>query len=90
MPRTLSALPRRNFHVPLPEDLYLALQAEAAQLQRPANAVARDAIAHWVERQRQARIDQEILAYARDVAGTSADLDRDIEAAGLELLGHGG
>ena len=85
MPR-LSTPARRNFHVPLPEDLYRALQQEAEQAQRPANALAREAIAHWVERQRQARIDQDILAYAAAVAGTDADLDRSLEAASLELL----
>ena len=87
MPRTTSpARPRRNFHVPLPEDLYRALQAEAEQAQRPANALAREAIARWVELQRQARIDEEILAYAEAVAGTVDDLDTVLEAAGLQAL----
>ena len=87
MPRIASgAHSRRNFHVPLPEDLYRALQAEAEQTQRPANALAREAIAHWVELRRQARIDQAILAYAEEVAGTLADLDPDLEAASLESL----
>lgn len=87
MPRTPSITPtRRNFHVPLPEDLYRALQAEAEQAQQPANALARDAIASWVELRRQARIDQAILAYAQATAGTPADLDPALEAASLELL----
>lgn len=87
MPHTANKVPaRRNFHVPLPEDLYRALQAEAEQAQRPANALAREAIARWVELQRQARIDQEILAYAEAVAGTVDDLDTVLEAAGLQAL----
>lgn len=88
MPRTSSPAPptRRNFHVPLPEDLYLALQAEAEQAQRPAIALAREAIASWVERRRQTRIDQDILAYAAAVAGTADDLDQAIEGASLEVL----
>jgi predicted transcriptional regulator len=84
MPRTAGA-PRRNFHVPLPDDLYRALQAEAAHAHRPANAVARDAIAQWVEQRRQERLDQEMRAYAEAVAGTSADLDPALESASLEL-----
>jgi predicted transcriptional regulator len=75
---------RRNFHVPLPEDLYRALQTEAERAHRPANALARDAIAQWIEQQRQARIDQAILEYAEAVAGTADDLDPDLEAAALE------
>ena len=87
MPRYASPAPtRRNFHVPLPDDLYRALQAEAEQAQRPANALAREAIAQWLELRRQARIDQAILAYAETVAGTSDDLDPALEAASLELL----
>ena len=89
MPRLASgANQRRNFHVPLPEDLYLALQAEAEQAQRPANSLAREAIAQWVERRRQERIDQAILAYAETVAGTADDLDPDLEAACLEAWTH--
>jgi predicted transcriptional regulator len=84
MPRTAGAT-RRNFHVPLPDDLYRALQAEAEQAQRPANAVARDAIAFWIEQRRQERIDKEIAAYAEAVAGTAEDLDSELEAASLEL-----
>lgn len=87
MPRsTTPARPRRNFHVPLPDDLYRALQLEADQAQRPANALAREAIAQWVEARRQARIDQAIVAYAEAAAGTASDLDRDLEAASLEVL----
>ena len=77
---------RRNFHVPLPDDLYRALQTEAERCRKPANAVAREAIAQWLEAQRQARIDEAILAYAAEVAGTADDLDPDLAAAGLELL----
>lgn len=87
MPRTTSRdSAHRNFHVPLPDDLYRALQAEAEQAQRPANVLAREAIAQWLEQRRQARIDQAILAYAKAVAGTSDDLDLALEAASLELL----
>ncbi len=87
MPRTSSTTPaRRNFHVPLPDDLYHALQTEAAQARQPANALARDAIASWVEQRRQARIDQAILAYAQEIAGTPDDLDPALEAASAEVL----
>jgi predicted transcriptional regulator len=87
MPRTkLDPQRRRNFHVPLPADLYDALRAEAEHAQRPANALARDAIAQWIEAQRSARIDQDVLRYASAVAGTPEDIDLVLEAAALELL----
>jgi predicted transcriptional regulator len=87
MPRAASKpAPRRNFHVPLPDDLYRALQTEAARSKKPANAVAREAIAQWLEARRQAQIDEDILAYAAETAGAREDLDPELEAAGLELL----
>jgi predicted transcriptional regulator len=87
MPRMPSAMPaRRNFHVPLPDDLYRELQAEAEQAQRPANALAREAIASWLESRRQVRIDQAIRVYAEAVAGTPDDLDPALQAASLEAL----
>ncbi|MGH2388895.1 MAG: hypothetical protein ACRDIE_11900 [Chloroflexota bacterium] len=75
----------RNFHVPLPESLYEDLKAEAAAGSRSANALAREAIAHWLDVQRQARVHQEVLEYATAMAGTDHDLDITLEAAGLEL-----
>ena len=87
MPHTASdTTARRNFHVPLPDDLYRALQAEAAQSRKPANALAREAIAQWLEARHQAHIDDAIQAYAAAVAGTIDDLDPHLEAAGIELL----
>jgi len=69
--KTASTLtPTRNFHLPLPESIYRALQEEAAALKRPATSVAREAIA----------------TYAAKHAGTSADLDPALEEAGVELL----
>jgi len=89
MPRTTEPT-RRNVHIPLPADLYHALQREAEQAHRPATAVAREAIAHWLEQRRQERIDQAIGVYAAALAGSAADLNADLEAASLELWGHEG
>ncbi|HVA93151.1 MAG TPA: hypothetical protein VNL71_25305 [Chloroflexota bacterium] len=78
----------RNFHVPLPEQLYQHLKAEAAHSQRSANALAREAIAVWLATQERIRLDREVLDYATALAGTADDLDPELEAAGLELLGR--
>lgn len=89
MPRLVrGTTPVRNFHIPLPEDVYLALRAEAEYAQRPANALAREAITQWLEMRRQARLDREILAYVEAMAGTAADLDPELEAAGMEAIGR--
>jgi plasmid stability protein len=76
----------RNFHVPLPEGLYEELKAEAAAGGRSANALAREAIAHWLGMQRQARVHQEVLEYATAMAGTAHDLDIVFEAASLDVI----
>src|ERR1035441_10540636 len=76
----------RNFHLPLPEQTYSHLRAEAERLQAPATALAREAIDLWLRQQlRKARHDG-IAAYAAEVAGTDLDLDPDLEAAGIEHL----
>jgi hypothetical protein len=74
----------KNFHLPLPDQTYTLLRAQAERTQVPATALAREAIDAWLKAQaRQARKDA-ITAYAREMAGSEFDLDRDLEAAGIE------
>jgi hypothetical protein len=76
----------KNFHLPLPEQTYTHLRAEAERAQVPATALAREAIDWWLRQQlRKARHDQ-IAAYAAEMAGTDLDLDPDLEAAGIGHL----
>ena len=76
----------KNFHLPLPEQSYLRLRAEAERTQVPATTLAREAVDVWLRQQsRQARLDA-IAAYANEMAGTPLDLDVDLESAGIEHL----
>ncbi len=76
----------KSFHVPLPQETYTRLMAEAKRTQVPATALARDAINVWLRQQvRKARYEA-IAAFAKESAGTSFDLDSDLEAAGIEHL----
>ena len=76
----------RNFHLPLPDQTYSHLRAEAERAQVPATALAREAIDLWLRQQlRKARHDG-VAAYAAEMAGTDFDLDPDLEAAGIEHL----
>lgn len=76
----------KNFHLPLPEQTYALLRAEADRTQVPATTLAREAIDTWLREQaRQARHDA-ITAYAAEMAGTGSDLDRELESAGIEHL----
>jgi len=78
--------PLRNFHLPLPEQIYTLLRAEAERTRVPATTLAREAIDSWLKDQaRKARHDA-IAAYAAEVAGTELDLDRDLESAGIDHL----
>jgi hypothetical protein len=69
----------RNFHVPLPDDLYKQLQAEAKRSQHPTTALARDAIMWWLQQRRKAALHEAICAYAAQYAGTAADVDQALE-----------
>ena len=84
----------KNLHVPLPEPLYRELRAEAERERRPATDLARQAISTLLAERRRKLVYEAIQKYAKEMAGTSADLDPDLEAAGIENLlgnaGHGG
>ena len=76
----------KNFHLPLPEQTYIRLRAEAERTQIPATTLAREAVDGWLRQQsRKARLDA-IAAYATEMAGTQLDLDADLESAGIEHL----
>ena len=76
----------KNFHLPLPEPVYSHLRAEAERAKVPATTLAREAIEAWLrDQQRRARHDA-IRAYAAKTAGTSLDLDGELESAGIEHL----
>jgi aryl-alcohol dehydrogenase-like predicted oxidoreductase len=76
----------RNFHVPLPEELYKQLRAEAERSQQAATALARYAIAWWLQQRQKAALDESIRAYAAQGAGTPADVDQALEAASVDHL----
>jgi hypothetical protein len=76
----------KNFHLPLPEQTYSRLRAEAERTQVPATALAREAIDLWLRRQLRNARHQAIAAYAREMAGTNLDLVPVLESAGIEHL----
>ena len=76
----------KNFHVPLPADVYAKLREAAERHRRPATELAREAIAAWLEQRRRETLHRTIAEYAEQCAGTEADLDRGLEAAGVEHL----
>jgi hypothetical protein len=76
----------KNFHLPLPEQTYAQLRAEAEKTQVPATAVAREAIEQWLREQSRKSRHERIAAYAAEMAGTRLDLDPELEATGIELL----
>lgn len=85
MPQSLN----HNFHVPLSEEVYQALRLEAEQRQRPATALVREVLEQWLEGQRAEALHKEIAIYAATHAGTSADLDVELETAGITALTRG-
>jgi hypothetical protein len=76
----------KNFHLPLPEQTYSQLRAEAERTQVPATTLAREAIDAWLRYQARKARHHAIAAYAAEMAGTDLDLDRELESAGIEHL----
>ncbi|MBK6406038.1 MAG: hypothetical protein IPF66_13885 [Holophagales bacterium] len=52
----------------------------------PATTLVREAIEGWIDDQKAKRLRDEIAAYALEMAGTSADLDPELEAAAAAEL----
>lgn len=75
----------RNFHLPLPEELYRSLRNEALSTRKPATVLARHAIEAWLRQRKRAALHDAITAYATEQAGSPADLNPGLEAASLEL-----
>lgn len=75
---------KKNLHVPLPIDLHSRLKEESQRLGAPATELAREAIEEWLKRRKREQVAEELRAYADAMAGTGADLDPDLEAAGIE------
>lgn len=76
----------KNFHLPLPEQTYTQLRAEAERTQVPATILAREAIDMWLRHQLRAARHAAISTYAAEMAGSGFDLDTDLESAGIEHL----
>jgi hypothetical protein len=76
----------KNFHLPLPDETYTQLRAEAERTQVPATLLAREAIDLWLRHQLRAARHAAISTYAAEMAGSSFDLDTDLESVGIEHL----
>lgn len=76
----------KNFHLPLPEQTYGELHAEADRQKITATSLARQAIQEWLRARKKAATRRAIAAYAAEVAGTELDLDQRLEAATIESL----
>ena len=83
MKKATTTTPVRNFHVPLPEALYLRLHKEAKERRLSATQLARAAIEAWLKEKERLRVAEEIQAYAIGAAGRNEDFDRELESAAL-------
>jgi hypothetical protein len=83
---TMAVGSQRNFHVPLSVETYRALRSEADRQRRAATALVREAVEDWLERQRAEALHADIVEYAARHAGSPADLDLALEAAGIDTL----
>ena len=76
----------KNFHLPLPDQTYANLRAEAERMQVPATTLAREAVDWWLRQQFRKARQNAIAAYAAEMAGTDLDLDPNLESGAIEHL----
>ena len=82
----MSKIETRNLHVPLPDPIYARLRIEAQRSKRPATDLAREAIYNWLSEKQRLYVHESVAEYARKNAGTSIDLDEQLEALGIENM----
>jgi hypothetical protein len=76
----------KNFHLPLPEAFYDELRSAAREVDQPATRFAQELMRTGLDEWRRVRRRQQIAAYARQAAGSSEDLDPELERAGITSL----
>jgi len=76
----------RNFHVPLPDELYKRLREEAERSEQPATVLVRDAIEAWLRDKEKAALHDAIADYAARHGGTGVDIDEELEEASVQHL----
>jgi predicted DNA-binding protein len=69
----------KNFHVPLSDEVYQELRAQAERTGRPATALARDAIEFWLKHQRRQARATSLAEYVAEHGGGPHDLDPALE-----------
>ncbi|OFZ78267.1 MAG: hypothetical protein A2583_02285 [Bdellovibrionales bacterium RIFOXYD1_FULL_53_11] len=77
---------KRNFHIPLSDETYIALRHASEKTKKPATQIARDALDYWLKEQENNAIKDEITRYAKSFAKTEFDLDAGLEEAGVDYL----
>jgi len=73
----------KTLRLPLPDKVHDQIRRVAEHEGRPEDEIVRHAIDHWLDTTKRSRRHREILAYARKVAGSTDDLDVELESAGL-------
>ncbi|BBM86214.1 hypothetical protein [Candidatus Uabimicrobium amorphum] len=77
---------KKNFHVPLSEEVYGKLRQQAKKSKKPATEIARAAIEHWLAEKEKRDLHNEIKKYAQANAGTEHDLDDSLQEATIQFL----
>jgi phosphopantothenoylcysteine synthetase/decarboxylase len=75
-----------NLHVPLPKTLYQKLRQEAELQGQPATVLTRTALELYLQEQERKRLREEFADWIQANAGSELDLDKGLEAAGIESL----
>ena len=81
-----NTLANKNFHLPLPADMYARLRDASSRLGAPATELAREAIAEWLREEKRRVLRAGLAAFVDIHAGTEWDLDPAVEAAGIESI----
>src|ERR1039458_7304257 len=80
----------KNFHLPLPEQTYTGLRAEAERRGVPATTLAREAVDWWLRQQVRKARDEANAAHATEKAGKEFAFQRHLATRGRARPSIGG
>ncbi len=76
----------KKLNLPLPAEMHKALFKESREMGVPTTRLVRSVLEEWLRERLHARQKDQIRRYAEKWGGTRADLDSELEAAGIEEL----
>lgn len=77
---------KKSIHIPIEENVLRDLKTSAQEEQITVSQIVNEAIENWLKKKKREKIQNQIKEYASQMAGTSQDLDEELEYNSTKFL----